>query len=147
MYISIIYLVNSFTSRVIFSTCRNYLSIRPLLRSGCRIANFRGLSHSASDFRLGVGVVSNVLHETDLVSAAEVVRKLRYRLPRPAATDPPRVRPRRIIELGSGLFQANTQVIACCSSCSSFSIQSRIHARALRLTIPSLTRLRANCIY
>lgn len=52
------------------------------------------------------GIISNMLHGTDLVRC----RSCQKTVEPPFSLDqPPRVRPRRVIELGSGLFQANTR--------------------------------------
>jgi len=57
---------------------------------------------------VAIDIVSNVLHETDLVRC-RTCQKTAEPLSTPDCHQPPRVRPRRVIELGSGLFQANTR--------------------------------------
>lgn len=55
-----------------------------------------------------IDIISNMLHETDLVRC----RSYQKTVEPPFSLDchqPPRVRPRRVIELGSSLFQANTR--------------------------------------
>lgn len=77
---------------------------------------------------VAIDIVSNVLHETDLVRC-RTCQKTAEPLSTPDCHQPPRVRPRRVIELGSGLFQANTRRAF---RSPSFWIQSWIHTEIFR---------------
>lgn len=94
----------------VFHICCNLCRVQPLFCS--RTSNYRERFRERCLLRhlilVVIGIVSNVLHETDLVRCRSC-QKTAEPPTSPDCNQPPRVRPRRVIELGSGLFQANTR--------------------------------------